>query len=176
MNGGVPSIQSPNTCQCVFPYVNGPQGICELNECIASNTESVSLGMCQCKNGYSQSRCELNICQGNGQYLNNTCVCDKGYAGIFCEVKFSDYRLQLIADNEFLSSTAIASSTVVSTGVFIDSSSTASNFIISSTGAIVDVQTARLSSAQTAVIATAGTVVAVAGTYGLYLLSRSILF
>ncbi len=92
LNGGYPPTASPNVCVCPFPYVSGSGGICELDLCSASNTQSVEMGLCRCKPGYLGHRCDESLCLFGGQFnaTSGFCQCTAGRFGTYCEVSFQE--------------------------------------------------------------------------------------
>jgi hypothetical protein len=61
LNGGFPNSTNPSICSCVFPFTNGPLGVCENTACVNSTTVSIEADYgCICANNYTGPMCEFN--------------------------------------------------------------------------------------------------------------------
>lgn len=60
LNGGLQLNVNPNICSCVFPFINGAKGICEINTC-STHSASYNATSCICSTGYTGDKCDARV-------------------------------------------------------------------------------------------------------------------
>lgn len=93
LNSGFTTTADRSFCNCPFPFLNGPKGICELTQCLMPGTNTSVVGECKCNGGWIGERCQELYCLNSGYFdpFTKLCTCPRNVVGFRCDVRLIDY-------------------------------------------------------------------------------------